>query len=117
MGQVDRCIPEDVPAVADLHTKLFFGPETASSDGLRNYYRTLFFDNPWYDDELPSLVYRTNGRVTGFLGVVPRRMRLRQQPIRLVILHRLLVAPDVDSPMAISTCSGGIGVPAGPHDR
>jgi hypothetical protein len=72
MGQVDRCIPEDVPAVADLHTKLFFGPETASSDGLRNYYRTLFFDNPWYDDELPS---------------------------------------------AISTCSGGIGGPAGPHDR
>jgi len=100
MGQVDRCTPEDVPAVADLHAKRFFGSETASSDGLRNYYRTLFFDNPWYDDQLPPLVYRTNGRVTGFLGVVPRRMQLGQQTLRLVILHRLLVAPDVDSPMA-----------------
>jgi hypothetical protein len=100
MGQVDRCLPEDIPAVADLHNKLFFGDTTPSSDGLRRYYQTLFFDSPWYDDELPSLVFRTNGKLTGFLGVVPRRMTLGQKTLRLITLHRLMVDPSVDSPLA-----------------
>ncbi len=100
MGRVDRCLQEDIPAVADLHNKVFFQRAEASSEGLRSYYRTVFFGNPWYDDKLPSLVYRSGGRVTGFLGCVPRRMQIGGQSIRVVTLHRLLVAPDIESPLA-----------------
>src|SRR5207244_5261037 len=100
MGRVDRCLPNDIPAVADLHNRVLFQSSEASSERLRRYYRTVFFENPWYDDEQPSLVYRTNGKVAGFVGCVPRRMIINRQTVRVANLHRLLVARDVDSPLA-----------------
>src|SRR5438046_196924 len=39
------------------------------------YFERIFFQNPWVDADLPSLVYEDEtGRVGGFVGVVPRRM-------------------------------------------
>lgn len=100
MGQVDECREEDIPAVADLHNRLFFRRADASSEGLRAYYRDIFFRNPWYEEKLPSLVYRVGGKVMGFLGCIPRRMQINGQPVRVATLHRLMVAPDADSPVA-----------------
>jgi hypothetical protein len=100
MGQVDPCLPEDIPAVADLHDRVFFQSTEASSEALRSYYRNVFFRNPWCDDGPPSLVYRSGGKVTGFLGCIPRRMQMGGRSIRVVILHRLLAGPDADSPLA-----------------
>lgn len=100
MGYVDRCLEEDVPAVAGLHNRVFFGGAQSVGEGLRAYYREVFFRNPWYEEKLPSLVYRDSGRVKGFLGCVPRRMQIGGQAVTVAILHRLMVAPDVDSPLA-----------------
>ena len=86
--------------MADLHNRVFFRSVEPSSDGLRMYYRDMFFRNPWYQEDLPSLVYRASGRVMGFLGCVPRRMEVEGERIRVAVLHRLMVAPDVDSPLA-----------------
>jgi hypothetical protein len=100
MGQVARCVEEDVPAVADLHNRVFFRSREESSEGLRSYYREMFFRTPWYQEDLPSLVYRVGDKVKGFLGCVPRRMEIDGQAVRVVILHRFMVAPDVGSPLA-----------------
>lgn len=100
MGEVDRCLEDDVPAVADLHNRVFFRTTEPSSAGLRTYYRDMFFRNPWVEEKLPSLVYRANGKIMGFLGCVTRPMEVEGRPIRVAVLHRLMVAPDVDSPLA-----------------
>jgi hypothetical protein len=99
--QVDCCLKADIPAVAGIHAKVFATTDNELSEGLRSYYETVFFDNPWYDKEQPSLVYRSQeGKVEGFLGVIPRRMNFKGRSIRVAILHRLMVAPDCSSPLA-----------------
>lgn len=101
MAQVSKCTEEDVSAVADLHVKVFYQTNESSTEQLKCYYKDVFFNNPWYDDTLPSLVYRTKqGKIVGFLGVIPRQMILNGTPIRVAIAHRLMVAPDSNSPLA-----------------
>lgn len=99
--QVDCFSKADIPAVAGIHAKVFATPDNELSEGLRSYYETVFFDNPWYDEGQPSLVYRSKeGKVEGFLGVIPRRMNFKGRSVRVAILHRLMVDPDCKSPMA-----------------
>lgn len=57
--------------------------DAADPDTLARYLEEVYFDNPWYDPELPSLVCADGGRIDGFLGVVARPMLLRSgQPVR-----------------------------------
>jgi hypothetical protein len=101
MGQVDRCVEEDIPDVARIHVKIHDEADKEPSEGLKSYYREVFFHNPWCDSDFPSLVYRSKqGRVIGFQGVIPRRMNLNGKPVRVAIAHRLMVAPDSNSPLA-----------------
>ncbi len=101
MDQVDCCLRADIPAVAGIHMRVFAGTDGEPSEGLRSYYETVFFDNPWYDEQQPSLVYRSKkGKVDGFLGVITRRMNFKGRSIRIAIPHRLMVAPDCSSPWA-----------------
>ena len=101
MSQVDRCVKEDIPAVARIHMKTFASKDEEPTEGLKTYYRTTFFDNPFCDPELPSLVFRSKeGKVEGFVGVITRRMNFKGKSIRVAIPHRLMVDPDCSSPMA-----------------
>jgi len=100
-GQVQPCIEEDIPQVANLHCRAFYGTDAPASERLRAYYRDVFFGNPWQDQELPSLVYRTSkGDVLGFMGLIPRTMLFHGRRIRVAIAHRLMVAPDSGHPLA-----------------
>lgn len=101
MDQVDRFVKEDIPAVARIHLKTFGDADREPSEGLKSYYETVFFNNPWYDEEQPSLVYRSKeGKVEGFMGVITRRMNFKGKSIRIAIAHRLMVAPECSSPLA-----------------
>lgn len=103
MGNVITCELKDMQAVADLHVKLHYGEEGTASQGLRDYYEEMFFQNPWYEKELPSLVYvNQNGEVTGFLGCIPHHMEIGGKVVKVAIAHRLMVDREVDSPMAAS---------------
>jgi len=115
MELVDRCLKEDIPAIAEIHTKVFGTAGDEPSEGLRSYYETVFLDSPWHDDELPSLVYRSEkGEVLGFLGVIARRMSFNGRSIRVAVPHRLMVAPDCSSPLAAMKMIKKFL--AGPHD-
>ena len=86
--------------MANLHCRLFYGTSSRASQGLQAYYHEVFFRNPWLCDDLPSLVCRaSSGEVIGFMGRIPRRMIFRNQPIRMAIAHRLMVAPDGGDPL------------------
>ena len=74
MGGIRALVLEDLPAVADLRRRTFRFSRWDSAEALQAYLKTVFLENPWYDEELPSLVYEESpGKIAGFLGVVPRR--------------------------------------------
>jgi hypothetical protein len=69
---------------------------------LGDYIREIFFSNPWLTDSFrPSLVNQDrNGRITGFLGVVPRQMSFRGQPVQVAVASQLMV--DRNEPSAFT---------------
>jgi len=98
----------------ELHKKVF--PNNPFSDAeLRTCFRRLFFDNPWYDADLPSLVYRENGgKILGFYGVLPRPMRIEGCPIRVAVSSQFIVHPVVRNRLAAVELQSAFF--AGPQD-
>lgn len=85
---------DDLPAVVALRQQVFQQSAHVSTAELTEYMDRIFFRGPWRDEEFPSLVFEgPSGRVTGFLGVLSRRMRLAGRPIRVVIGTQLMVIP------------------------
>jgi hypothetical protein len=78
------CTREHIPDVVELLTG--GGPRRGPGGrtALCRYLEEVYFDNPWYDPELTSLVFEDgSGRINGFLGVLARPMVLRDsEPIR-----------------------------------
>jgi hypothetical protein len=98
MGDVRPFVKEDISQVADLHRRVFSTGD-AGCPGLveryQSYFREVFLDNPWSEDGLPSLVYREeDGRVMGFLGVLPRRMLMNGQLLRVAVASQAVVHPN-----------------------
>ena len=96
---------KDIPQVADMFKRLLLsdGPSRRelTPDALSDYFEQVFFRSPWHDEELPPLVYQeSDGRIVGFLGVVSRRMSLRDRPIRMAISFHLMVESESRSTMA-----------------
>lgn len=95
----------DIPQVADLFQRLLLNNSSPlrmlSTTALPDYFEEIFFNNPWYDEALPSLVYQgSEEKIIGFLGVVPRRMLLRGQPISVAISLHFMVEPESRSSLA-----------------
>lgn len=86
----------DVPEVAEYH-RLGLGvaadPTPALSASYREFFRTVFLRNPWRSDTIASLVSEEDGRVTGFLGVVPRPLRFDGRPVLAAVSSILVVRP------------------------
>ena len=91
-GGVRAAVCGDVPRIAQLWQRVFRHTERAGSDALRSYFTRVFFESPWLDEELPSLVYEdAAGQIVGFIGVIPRMMRFRSARIRAAIATQLMV--------------------------
>jgi hypothetical protein len=60
-----------------------------------DFLESLFFDHPWYDPDLPSLVAEDDdGRLQGFIGTHARRMRHRERDLWAAWCSHLVVNPD-----------------------
>lgn len=68
--------------MADLHMRVTDRAAGASAEyveGYRAYFPEVFLKHPWMDESIGSLVHQEeDGRITGFLGMVPRRMTMRR---------------------------------------
>jgi hypothetical protein len=88
---------KDIPQVARLHWTVFRPggrAEFPGSDAYHAYFTRVFLDNPARDPTLSSLVYEEDdGRIVGFLGVVPRRMSMNGQPLRAAVSSQVAVDP------------------------
>lgn len=109
--------PDDITSVALLHRATFGGdtPDATATPGLEAYLQRIFCDHPWPDPELPSLVCQDgSGEIVGCLGVMPRPMRFGGEPLRTVVFHDFMVAPEHRSSLvAIELAKRGL---AGPQE-
>lgn len=94
MGRIRPFVEADIPAVAALRLATFRLTRRQAAGDLAAYIRSVFLENPWYDEGLPSLVYENGrGQVAGFVGVIPRRMVFQGAPIRVVVSTQFMVDP------------------------
>jgi hypothetical protein len=92
MGLVRALQERDIPWVIDLHRRVLqSGATPLRPNGSYTHFKEMFLDTLWSDGQ-PSLVYE-DGQPIGFLGVMPRRMMLRDRPIRAVITAHFIVEP------------------------
>ncbi len=103
-GYVRPFVEADIPQVAELHRRVFRTGDAPSAElerRYRAYFRGIFLDNPWYDEEVSPLVYEdADGSIAGFLGVMPRRMSIRGRPIQAAVSSQFIVEPGRRSTMA-----------------
>lgn len=123
MPRIRSFTKEDIPSVSGLHRRVFgvrneYGGEDPT-DLLQSSYSTwfdeVFLNNPWKDCATPSLVYEyEDGRIAGFLGVVPRRMVFDGSPVNVALSTQFVVEQE--------SRSAGVGIRllqaflAGPQD-
>jgi Acetyltransferase (GNAT) family len=90
----------DIPQVADLYWKVLRERKSGVPPSVHSFLSELYFHNPWIDNSIPSLVYEEKGRIAGFLGVIPRRMCFRGEPIRIAYGGNFVVDPDFRTTLA-----------------
>ena len=100
-SQIRACVPEDMPRIADVFRAVFQGLPGPAPTSLHQYLLELFFEAPWHDPELPSLVYiAPDDMVRGFIGVTPLRMLFQGKQIRAALGSQYMVENAKDNPLA-----------------
>ena len=104
----------DIPQVAELFRRAFARNGDRDIATLHAYFERVFFENPWYDEELPSFVHEdANGAIDGFVGVQPKRLRWRGRRLRVATPTKLMAAPTA-APLVASRLVRRVF--AGPQD-
>ena len=74
--------------------------------------RTLF-EHPWFDPEIPSLVYiDDSGEIMGFIGSHVRRMRFDGEPVRIAVDRTARRPPPRPRPRRRERCCAAATSPA-----
>lgn len=91
---------DDIPQVADLYWTVLRERKGPPPPAVQSFLQELYFTNPWIDDSLPSLVYEDKGTIAGFLGVVPRKMSFKGEPVRIAYGGNFVVRPEFRTTLA-----------------
>jgi hypothetical protein len=97
MAEIRPLERSDLPEVANLYEQVARSGSRQAPPGLAGYFEDTFLDYPWADPEIPSLVYVSDGRISGFLGSNVRRFTYDGEPVRLAISGQLVTDPAVRS--------------------
>lgn len=86
---------DDLPSVCRLYERVVRYGLSDDPLALVDYFTRTTMDQPWADDDIPSLVHTdADGCIVGFLASHVRRMRLDGRPIRLACSGQLVAAPE-----------------------
>jgi len=92
MSQIQPFGAADVPGVAELFMRVFRKSPHPAPESLRAYFADLYLGSPWADPSLPSYVSRrSDGKISGFIGSLPRRMILDGRHITVVVAGNHMV--------------------------
>jgi hypothetical protein len=87
---------EDLPEVADLHRRVLRMNAPAPAGWMQayqKYFGEVFLSEAAVSAGLPSLVYQREGRILGFLGVMPRRMQFQGRSLLAAVCSQFVVDP------------------------
>jgi len=91
MGEIQAFNEDLVPDVAGLYLRAMAGRPGPAGKALQDYFREIFFANPWASPDIAPLVYLDRGKAVGFLGVIPRFMDFRGRVIRVATVSQFMV--------------------------
>lgn len=95
MSNIRPFSADDIPEVADLYEKVVRQSGQSASTGLQDYFKEIFLDHPWYDPEMPSLVYQSaEKKILAFIGSHVRRLTLNGRKIKAACSGQLISDPD-----------------------
>ncbi len=101
MPEIRSLIADDLVSVADMFHRSIRKRDGAASGDLPSYLRAIFLDNPNGDPDIHSRVHvRDDGRVTGFLGVLPLEMELEGRSIRAAVCSSFVTEDRETDPFA-----------------
>lgn len=101
MSEIRPLQEHDLPAVADMFRVILRKNSIPATPSLPSYLKSIFLDAPDFDPDLASKVHvRSDGRVSGFMGVLPLRMELRGEPVRAAICGSFMVEAHEEDPFA-----------------
>lgn len=101
MSDIRACTADDIPAVASMFQRAFRDAARSAPPALEAYLRELLFEHPWRDPETASRVFvGSDGRVHGFIGVLPMRLSFHGRPVRAALASSLVVDNPAAHPMA-----------------
>ena len=83
----------DARAVAALHARTRPQCRWRSEAARAAYFVEALLGNPWTDPQLPSWIAEDEQGLVGFIGVMPRHMRLGTRPVRIAVACQLMVDP------------------------
>lgn len=99
-GEVRNLEQDDLPSVAKLFQKTFRRSEPFRP-AMIPYLRQVFFEHPWYDEEIRSKVYvGAGGNVEGFIGVFPSRLEYQGRSLRAAFAGSMMVSRHDENPLA-----------------
>jgi hypothetical protein len=85
---------EFAAAGANLYLRAMRGQSRPAGAPLQEYFCEVLLRNPWATPEISSKISIEDGNVIAFLGVIPRPMVFRGQPIVAATLTQFMVDPD-----------------------
>lgn len=101
MSGIRPAVDADIPAVADMFQRILRKEKRPVPPALETYLGALFGDAARTDPELVSKVHlRDDGRVSGFLGVLPLPMEIAGRKIRAAVCGTFMVDAHEDDPFA-----------------
>jgi hypothetical protein len=84
----------DALAVAQLYELVVRSGNSTPPAGLASYFQRTLLDQPWVDQEIPSLVLvDASGEIVGFQGSHPRHAEFDGHPIRIGCAGQLVTHP------------------------
>ncbi len=100
MDSITPLARTDIADVSQLFQRYFRLPAPAASCAVQPYFEQLYLNNPWQNNAIPSLVFKTGGRVAGFLGIITFPMTFHGTAIRAAISGNVILDPALPDPLA-----------------
>src|SRR2546430_17295896 len=95
VGPIRPATRDDIPQIAALRSRVLSWRRKDSAEARETALQRVFFDNPFCDERLPSLVCENDGGgILGFVGVSARRLRWQGAELCAAVSHGLMVDPE-----------------------